>query len=156
MKNIVILGATGSIGESAVDVCVKEGLGVLAVTADRNIEKAEALIRRLRPKYAAMADETAAATLALRVKDTDTEVLSGNAGVETLAALPEADLVLDAIVGIAGLKPALAALAAGHDLALANKEALVTAGELVKAEAKKTGARILPVDSEHSAVFQCL
>lgn len=156
MKQVILLGATGSIGQSALDVCQKNGYQVAGVSANRDVKTMEQIVRKHAIPLAVMADEQAAKDLRQRLKDTDTVVLGGAAAMRDLATWDSADIVLNAIVGIAGLKPTLAALHAGKDVALANKETLVTGGELVKEEAKKHQARILPVDSEHSAIFQCL
>ena len=156
MKQVILLGATGSIGRSAIDVCLKNGYEIAGVSANRDVAGMEQIIRAHHIPLAVMADGQAAADLRVRVKDTETVVLGGAKAVEDLATWDSADVVLNAIVGIAGLRPTLAALHAGKDVALANKETLVTGGELVKAQAKKHGASILPVDSEHSAIFQCL
>ena len=156
MKQVILLGATGSIGRSAIDVCLKNGYKIAGVSANRDVAGMEQMIRAHRIPLAVMADPQAAADLRVRVKDTETVVLGGAKAVEQLATWESADVVLNAIVGIAGLCPTLAAVRAGKDVALANKETLVTGGELVKAQAKKHGANILPVDSEHSAIFQCL
>ena len=130
MKQITILGSTGSIGVQSLDVAERNGYGITALTAQKNVKTMEAQIRKFRPHYAAMADEAAAADLKLRVADTGTTVLAGQAGV-CACAEAQTDTVIDAIVGLAGLKPALCAVNAGHDLALANKEALVAGGRLV-------------------------
>lgn len=156
MKQVILLGATGSIGRSAIDVCLQNGYEIAGVSANRDVAGMEQIIRAHHIPLAVMADGQAAADLRVRVKDTETVVLGGAKAVEDLATWDSADIVLNAIVGIAGLRPTLAALHAGKDVALANKETLVTGGELVKAQAKKHGASILPVDSEHSAIFQCL
>ncbi|MBO5797594.1 MAG: 1-deoxy-D-xylulose-5-phosphate reductoisomerase [Clostridia bacterium] len=155
-KRLVLLGSTGSIGTQALEVAEKLGYPVLALSANRQVDLIEQQIRRFRPAMAAMSDEAAAADLKARVADLPVRVLSGTEGLCELAALPEADVVLNAIVGVAGLQPTLAALTAGHDVALANKETLVAGGALVTETAKAHGARLLPVDSEHSAIFQCL
>ncbi len=156
MKQVILLGATGSIGRSAIDVCQKNGYKIAGVSANRDVNSMEQIVRQHAIPLAVMADEDAAKDLRVRLKDTDTVVLGGADAMRDLATWESADIVLNAIVGIAGLKPTLAALRAGKDVALANKETLVTAGELVKEQAKKHNARILPVDSEHSAIFQCL
>lgn len=156
MKQVILLGATGSIGRSAIDVCKKNGYEIAGVSANRDVVGMEQIIRECCIPLAVMADEQAAADLRVRVKDTETVVLGGTKAVEELATWDSADMVLNAIVGIAGLRPTLSALHVGKDVALANKETLVTGGDLVKAEAKKHGGRLLPVDSEHSAIFQCL
>ena len=155
-KNITVLGSTGSIGVQSLDVAEKAGFGVTALTAHKNVLRIEEQIRKFRPQAAALYDEAAAKDLKTRIADTGTKVLSGEAGVCECAAMEGADTVIDAIVGLAGLKPALAAVDAGKDLALANKEAIVAGGPLVLAAVKKAGVKLLPVDSEHSAIFQCL
>ena len=155
-QKLTILGSTGSIGTQALDVVTKRGYEVVALTASKNVAEIEKQIRQFRPRYAAMADEKAAAELKLAVSDTDTKVLSGMDGVCECASLSEADTVLNSVVGIAGLKPTLCAIEQGKNIALANKETLVAGGELVMQRAKEKGVVILPVDSEHSAIFQCL
>ncbi|MBR3767188.1 MAG: 1-deoxy-D-xylulose-5-phosphate reductoisomerase [Clostridia bacterium] len=155
-KAIAVLGSTGSIGVQSLDVAEKSDYSVEAVTAHRDFKRLEEQIRKFKPKYAALSDIAAAAELKLRVKDTSTKVFSGVEGICMCAAETDADTVIDSIVGLAGLRPALAVLESGKTLALANKEALVAGGHLVLDAAKKTGKEILPVDSEHSAIFQCL
>lgn len=155
-QKLTILGSTGSIGTQALDVVTKRGYEVVSLTASTNVAEIEKQIRQYKPKFAAMADERAAAELKIAVADTDTKVLSGMDGVCECAALDEADTVLNSVVGIAGLKPTLCAIEKGKNIALANKETLVAGGELVMKKAKEKGVAILPVDSEHSAVFQCL
>lgn len=155
-KNICVLGSTGSIGVQSLDVAKKAGFTVSAVTANKNFKLIEDQIREFRPQKAALFDEEAARELKARVADTNTKVYSGEEGVLECAAVSEADTVIDAIVGLAGLKPALTAVNAKKDLALANKEALVAGGHLVLDAVKNSGVRLLPVDSEHSAIFQCL
>lgn len=155
-QKLTILGSTGSIGTQALDVVTKRGYDVVALTASRNVSEIEKQIRQYKPRYAAMADEKAAADLKIAVADTDTVVLSGMEGVCECAALQEADTVLNSVVGIAGLRPTLCAIEQGKNIALANKETLVAGGELVMGRAKEKGVAILPVDSEHSAIFQCL
>lgn len=154
-KTLVILGSTGSIGEQALDVARKNNYTVLAIAAGKSIDKLEAQAKEFGVKAVAVFDEEAAEELAKRLQDTDIKVLSGVEGVCEVASL-KADIVLNAIVGIAGLKPTFAAINAKNDIALANKETLVTAGELVNAKAKEMGIKIIPVDSEHSAIFQSL
>ncbi len=156
MKSLVILGSTGSIGTQALEVAQQAGYRVLALAAARQVDKLEKQIRAFRPAYAAMYDESAAADLRLRVADLPVKVLSGMDGLCTLASLPEADMVLNSVVGMVGLRPTLAAVAAGKDVALANKETLVAGGAFVMDAVAKAGVRLLPVDSEHSAIFQCL
>ena len=155
MKTITILGSTGSIGTQALEVIDGLDYRVLALAAGKKTARAEEQIRKYKPKYAAMADEAAAKELALKTADTDVKILSGSAGIKEISAL-SADIVLNAIVGVAGLIPTLTAIEAGSDIALANKETLVTGGDLVKKRAAEKGVKIYPVDSEHSAIFQCL
>lgn len=155
-KKLVILGSTGSIGTQALEVAQQAGYRVLALAAARQVDKFEEQIRAFRPAYAAMYDESAAADLRVRVADLPVKVLSGMEGLCTLASLPEADMVLNSVVGMVGLRPTLAAIEAGKDVALANKETLVAGGAFVMDAVAKSGVRLLPVDSEHSAIFQCL
>lgn len=155
-KKIALLGSTGSIGVQSLDVCKKARYEVTALTANTDVKKIEEQTRMFHPKKVAMADEKAASELKIRLADTDTLVLGGTDGVCECAAETDADIVIDAVVGLAGLRPALAAVGAKKTLALANKEALVAGGNLVLKAAKENGVRILPVDSEHSAIFQCL
>lgn len=155
MKSMVILGSTGSIGTQALDVARLRNFTVKALTSNSNIDLLEKQIREFKPEIAAVADENRAAELRIKVADTDTKVLGGEEGICAAAQL-DADKVLNSIVGIAGLKPTLAAIEAGNDIALANKETLVAGGELVTTRAKEKGVAILPVDSEHSAIFQSL
>ena len=154
-KTLTILGSTGSIGTQALEVAKLRGFGIYALTADRSVDTMETQIRTFHPQFAALRDEKAAAELKLRVADTDTRVLSGEDGVCEAASYP-VDFVLNSIVGLAGLRPTLCALEAGSTLALANKETLVAGGQLVTDLAKKKNVPILPVDSEHSAIFQSL
>ncbi len=156
VKNLSILGSTGSIGTQAAQVATARGFNVVALAAGRNVAVAEEQIRRFAPALAAMADETAAKDLAVRVADTSTRVVCGEEGILEVAAYDTADTVLNSIVGIAGLAPTLTAINAGKNIALANKETIVTAGEIVMKAAADKGVSILPVDSEHSAIFQCL
>ncbi len=157
MMNLAILGSTGSIGTQTLEVVRALGtISVRALGAGRNIDLLEKQIREFRPAFACVADERLAAELKTKVADTETEVLAGEKGMEFLAEEPGSDTVVAAIVGFAGLIPALAAVRAGKRLALANKETLVAAGDLVRAELKKSGGEMIPVDSEHSAIFQCL
>lgn len=155
-KRLVILGSTGSIGTQSLDVAAQRGYTVKALAAHSNVGLIEEQIRRFRPTLAALYDEAAARDLRDRVRDLDITILSGMEGLCTIAELPEADIVLNAVVGMVGLLPTLHALRAGHDVALANKETLVAGGELVMRAARDNHARLLPVDSEHSAIFQCL
>lgn len=154
-KLLTILGSTGSIGTQALEVVDLQGYEVLALTAGSNVDIIEQQIRKYTPKYAALADEKAASELAVRVADTSTKVLSGLEGVCFCAGL-KSDYVLNSVVGMAGLEPTLAAIEAGNEIALANKETLVAGGALVTKNAKIKGVNLLPVDSEHSAIFQSL
>ncbi len=156
MKKLVILGSTGSIGTQALEVAQQAGYTVLALAAARQVELLEQQIRAFKPQYAAMYDEKAAADLRSRVADMSVTVLAGMEGLCTLASLPQADMVLNSVVGMVGLRPTLAAIAAGKDVALANKETLVAGGAFVMDAVAKAGVQLLPVDSEHSAIFQCL
>ena len=156
MKRLVILGSTGSIGTQALDVAEKLQFPIVALAAYNNVVLLEQQIRQFRPKMAALFDEAAANDLRTRVRDLDVDILSGMDGLCALAALPEADIVLNSVVGMVGLLPTLSALRSGHDVALANKETLVAGGELVMRTAREHGVKLLPVDSEHSAIFQCL
>ena len=155
MKRLVILGSTGSIGKQAVEVVLREGYKVVGLTANSNVDIIEAQARQLKPLFVALSNQKAAADLKVRLADTDITVLSGNKGVCEVASI-DCDIVLNSIVGIAGLLPTLSAIDAGHDIALANKETLVTGGEIVNRKAREKAVRILPVDSEHSAIFQSL
>ena len=155
-KDLTILGSTGSIGTQSLDVARKHGIRVRALTASTSVETMEEQVREFHPDKVALLDESAAADLRVRIADTDTKVLSGIGGICECATDPASDTVLNSIVGIAGLLPTMDAIEAGKSIALANKETLVTGGQLVTAAAKKHGVKILPVDSEHSAIFQCL
>ena len=155
-KTISILGATGSIGRQTLDVAEQLGLRVAALTANSNVERLEAQARRFRPGLAVLTDETAAKDLAVRLRDTETKVLGGPEALLEAAVRPEADTVVTAVVGMVGLRPTLAAIREKKRIALANKETLVCAGQLVMDAADTCGAEIVPVDSEHSAIFQCL
>lgn len=154
-KTVTVLGSTGSIGTQALEVIEMQGYEVTALTAGVNTEIIEAQIRKFKPKFAAMADEKAASELKIRVADTETKVLSGMQGVCECAAFGS-DYVLNSIVGMAGLEPTVAAINAGSEIALANKETLVAGGQLVMGLAKEKSVSILPVDSEHSAIFQSM
>ena len=155
-RTLSILGSSGSIGRQTLKVAEACGHRVAAITVNRSVELAEAQVRKFRPGLVVAVDEAAAAELQVRLADTDAKVLSGQEGLLEAASLPEADTVVTAIVGVAGLRPTLAAINCGKRIALANKETLVCAGELVMARAEEKGAEIVPVDSEHSAIFQCL
>lgn len=157
MKKIAILGSTGSIGTQTLDVVRANGdIEVLGLSAGSNIKMLEAQIREFSPKLAAVWDETLAKELAVKVSDTNTKVVSGMEGLLELAVLEEVEILVTAIVGMIGIRPTMEAIKAGKDIALANKETLVTAGHLIMKLAKEHNVRILPVDSEHSAIFQCL
>lgn len=158
MKNIGILGSTGSIGTQTLDV-VRSHPGdfcVTALSAGSNIELLEKQIREFSPKIAAVGSEELAKELRVRVADRDVQVLSGMEGLLEMAVQPEMEILVTAIVGMIGIRPTMEAIRAGKDIALANKETLVTAGHLIMPLAKEHQVRILPVDSEHSAIFQCL
>ncbi len=155
MKSLVILGSTGSIGTQALEVCHRDGYKVNGLAAGSNIELLEKQAREFSVKTVAVFSEEKAKELKIKLKDTDIKVLSGVEGVCEIASL-SADIALNAIVGIAGLRPTLAAIESGKDIALANKETLVTGGEIVNARAREKGVKILPVDSEHSAIFQSI
>lgn len=158
MKKIVILGSTGSIGTNALDIIAKfpDMFQAVGLTAGTSVEKLEEQIRAFSPVAVAMADDAAAERLRARCKGLKTTILSGADGLRQIATMPEADLVISAIVGGAGLVPTLAAIKAGKFIALANKEPMVMAGRLMQDEARKHGVRIFPVDSEHSALFQSM
>ena len=156
MKGIALLGSTGSIGTQSLDVCRMHGYRVVCLTANRRVDLMETQIREFRPDLVSMMDPVAADDLRTRVADTGTKVLSGMDGLIECATYSGADTVLNAVVGMVGLQPTLAAIQAKKALALANKETLVAGGHLVTNTAKAYGVDILPVDSEHSAIFQCL
>lgn len=155
-ERLAVLGSTGSVGRQALDVCRHGKIKVTALAAGRDIDSLEQQIREFAPEYCGVSDEEAAAALRVRVADTATEVLGGAFAAERVAALCSADTILNAVSGIAGLRPTLAAAESGKHIALANKESLVTYGERVTALIKEKGVRLLPVDSEHSAILQCL
>ena len=155
-KTISILGSTGSIGRQTLDVAEQMGLRVAALTANDSVERMEAQCRQFLPRLAVMTDEAAARDLAVRLADTETKVLGGFDALTEAATAPEADTVVTAVVGMVGLRPTLAAIEAKKRIALANKETLVCAGGLVMDAADRYGAEIVPVDSEHSAIFQCV
>lgn len=156
MRTISLLGSTGSIGRQSLDVIAACGMSVAAVAANRSVAQLEDQVRKFQPKLAVCWDESAAADLKTRIADTSTRVASGRTGLLEAATLPEADTVLTAVVGMIGLEPTLAAIHEKKRIALANKETLVCGGELVMSESARCGAEIVPVDSEHSAIFQCL
>ncbi len=155
-SRISILGSTGSIGRQSLDVIAACGMQVAALTANSSVELVERQARQFNPELVAMMDEQAAADLRVRLADTQIRVAGGMEGLIEAATLPSADTVITAVVGMVGLKPTLAAIREGKRIALANKETLVCAGELVMAAAQEYGAEIVPVDSEHSALFQSM
>ena len=155
-QRISILGSTGSIGTQSLDVAKMRGYDIVALTAHSNDKLLETQAREFSPKYVALADEQAAKRLKIALADTDIKVYSGLEGVCECAAASESDTVINSVVGIAGLRPTLIAIENKKTIALANKETLVAGGELVMRKAKENGVAILPVDSEHSAIFQCL
>ena len=156
MKTISVLGATGSVGTQALDVARSRGYAVDFISANRDTVGAESAVREFKPQIVAMADERAAKDLAVRIADTGTKVLSGEGGVLEGIALSRSDVAVNSIIGEAGLLPSLAVIDSGKRLALANKESLVIAGEIVMKRAREKGVEILPVDSEHSAIYQSL
>lgn len=156
LKQLVILGSTGSIGTQALEVAEQAGYRIVGLAAARNVKLLEEQIRQLRPAAAAVFDEAAAADLRVRIADLPVRVYAGMEGLCTLAAWPDADMILNSVVGMVGLQPTMAAIAAGKDVALANKETLVAGGAFVTQAVAEQGVRLLPVDSEHSAIFQCL
>ena len=157
MKKISVLGSTGSIGTQTLDVARHHSdVRIIALAAGKNVRKLEEQIREFRPVLAAMADEKSAADLRSRVRDLDVRIVSGMDGLIEAAAISQADMTVTAIVGMIGIRPTIAAIRAGKDIALANKETLVTAGHLIMPMARECGVKILPVDSEHSAIFQSL
>lgn len=155
-NRISILGSTGSIGRQTLDVAEQMGLQVEALTAHSSVDRMEAQARQFKPRLTVMTDQAAAKELAIRLSDTDTKVLGGFDALCEAATAPEADTVVTAVVGMVGLKPTLAAIREKKRIALANKETLVCAGQLVMDTADQYGAAIIPVDSEHSAIFQCV
>ncbi len=156
VKCVTVLGSTGSIGRQSLDIISRLPIRVAALTAGSSVERMEEQCREFVPQLAVMSTKEAADDLAGRIADLPTRVTWGEEGLIEAARLPEADCVITAVVGMLGLKPTLAAIRAGKRIGLANKETLVCAGELVMAEAERYGAEIIPVDSEHSAIFQCL
>ncbi len=155
-RRISLLGSTGSIGRQSLEVIAACGMTAAALTAHRNVKLLEEQCRRFQPELAVMMDPEAAAGLRVRLADTPVRVAEGMEGLMEAASLEQADTVLTAVVGMVGLRPTLAALERGKRVALANKETLVCAGELVMGTAERCGAELIPVDSEHSALFQCL
>lgn len=155
-KRLAILGSTGSIGTQALDVAEKLGCPVMALTARSSVKALEEQARRFRPRLAVLTDEKAAADLRVRLADLPVRVSAGMDGLCEAASLDNADMVLNAVVGMVGLVPTITAIEAGKDVALANKETLVAGGALVMDAVARRGVNLLPVDSEHSAIFQCL
>ena len=157
MKKIAILGSTGSIGTQTLDVVRANGdIQVLGISAGRNIKKLEEQAREFSPRLVAVWDEKAEEDLRIRLQDMDIKIVSGMDGLLELASMDETEILVTAIVGMLGIRPTIQAIRSGKDIALANKETLVTAGHLIMPMAEKYGVKILPVDSEHSAVFQAL
>ena len=156
VKCVSILGSTGSIGRQTLDIIDHLGISVVALTAGTNVDRMAAQCEKYRPKLVSMSTETAAKDLKDRIAHLPIKVLWGEEGLLQAATIPEADCVITAVVGMVGLKPTLAAIQAGKRIGLANKETLVCAGQLVMAQAKAHNAQIIPVDSEHSAIYQCL
>ena len=157
VKNISILGSTGSIGTQTLEVVrYNKDIKVTALAAGSNVDLIEKQIREFKPEIACLWSEEKAKELKERVKDLDVKILSGMEGLIVVATEPKAEIVVTAVVGMIGIRPTIAAMEAGKDIALANKETLVTAGHIIMPLAKKMGVKILPVDSEHSAIFQCL
>ena len=157
MKTIAVLGATGSIGTQTLEVArANKDIKIAALSAGRNIKLLEAQIREFQPRLAAVWEEKDAQALRTAVRDLDVKIVSGMDGLLEVCTLPEVEIVVTAIVGMIGIRPTIAAIRAGKDIALANKETLVTAGHLIMPLARQCGVRILPVDSEHSAIFQSL
>ena len=158
MKNIVVMGSTGSIGTQTLEIIRghRDELCAIALTAKSSVELVEKQAREFSPVLVAMYDENAARKLEARLSDTGIKVVSGMNGLIEAASLPEADTVLTAMVGMIGIQPTIAAIKAGHDIALANKETLVCAGHIIMPLVRSCGVRLLPVDSEHSAIFQSL
>lgn len=155
-KTISVLGSSGSVGRQALDIARKQNIKVYGITASTSIDLLEEQIREFNPVVCAMLDKSTAEALAERVSDTDCRILCEVDGICEVASAKENDAVVNSITGVAGLRPSLAVIDAGKDLALANKETIVTAGKLVMENAKKRNVRILPVDSEHSAIFQSI
>lgn len=155
-KNISILGSTGSIGNQTLEVCEELGIKIKSLSANKNITLLENQIRKYKPEIACVFDKTSAKTLKANVKDTNTKIVSGVDGLCEAATVKSSDVVLTAVSGMIGLQPTLEAIKAKKTIALANKETLVAGGNLVMQKAQENGVKILPVDSEHSAIFQCL
>lgn len=155
-KQVVILGSTGSVGTQAIEVVRERGFRLTGLCADRNIELLEKQIREFHPLFCAVRDEEKAKELKIAVADTDTKILSGEEGILTVCRECPSDVVVNSILGSSGIRPTMELLQAGKDIAMANKEPIVAAGEIILKTARENNAKILPVDSEHSAIFQCL
>ncbi len=155
-KNVAVLGSTGSVGEQALDVADRLSMNVTAISAHRNFQRVEEQARKFGVRSVAMADADAAKELKVRLADMDVRIYAGAEGICEMIGEEKRDVVLNSIIGEAGLLPTLAVIESGARLALANKESLVVAGEIVMAKAKEKGVEILPVDSEHCAIYQCL
>ncbi|MCR4890334.1 MAG: 1-deoxy-D-xylulose-5-phosphate reductoisomerase [Ruminococcus sp.] len=155
-KKVSILGSTGSIGTQSLEVCEKQGFDIIALAAHSSVDLLSEQVRKFKPKYVCIYNDKKYSELKERLADMDVEILCGMEGLCKIAALEENDIVLNSVVGMVGLLPTLTAIKAGKDVALANKETLVAGGTLVTALAEEKGVKIYPVDSEHSAIFQCL
>ncbi len=155
-KTVSVLGSTGSIGTQSLEVCKKHGFRVYGLSANNNIDLLEQQTRKFRPEYVCIYNKEKYTELKQRLADTETKILCGMDGLCEIASLKQNDIVLNSVVGMVGLLPTLTAINAGKDIALANKETLVAGGEIVMSSAKEKGVKIYPVDSEHSAIFQCL
>ncbi len=155
-KSIALFGSTGSIGRQSIEVAREHKIRIKALTANQDIDRLEEQIREFAPEYCGVVDEEKAKELKIRVADTNTAIVSGEKGIEELAYEVKCDVMLNSIIGKAGLRPTLAAIDSGKTIALANKETLVTAGEIVMRKAREKKVSVLPVDSEHCAIFQCL
>jgi len=154
-KNIILLGSTGSIGTQTLDVCRKHNINVVALSANKSIDTIEKQIIEFKPEYVCLTDASAGNNFKERAEELGVKLIIGKQGLVQLAQLECDAVVLNAVVGIAGLEATLAAIESGKDVALANKESLVTGGKLVMDAVKRNGVKLLPVDSEHSAIFQC-
>lgn len=155
-KTVSVLGSTGSIGTQSLEVCEKHGFRIYGLSANNSTDLLEQQTRKFRPEYVCIYNEEKYAELKQRLSDTGVKVLCGMDGLCEIASLEQNDIVLNSVVGMVGLLPTLTAINAGKDIALANKETLVAGGEIVMSSAKEKGVTIYPVDSEHSAIFQCL
>ncbi len=156
MKKLALLGSTGSIGTQTVEVAREKNIQITALAAHSNIKLLEEQIREFKPKLVAVVNGEAGNELKIKVSDTDTKVLVGEEAVTTVAEEAQADILLNSLMGRCGIRPTVAAIRSGKDIAMANKEPLVAAGDIILDEVKKAGVKLLPVDSEHSAIFQCL